>query len=51
MKGKLTYQGGMAGSGGGGSAATIQGNVQVDGNVDASGTIMDGGGNSNHHSH
>lgn len=51
VQGKLTYQGGMAGSGGGGSAATIQGNVQVDGNVDASGTVMDGGGNSNHHSH
>lgn len=47
---KLTYQGGMAGSGGG-TAATIQGNVQVDGNVNASGSIMDGGGNSNHHSH
>ena len=44
-------QGGMAGSGGSGAAATIQGNVQVDGNIDASGSIMDAGGNSNHHSH
>lgn len=58
VKGKLTYQGGMAGSGGAGAAAVItgnvqveDGNVQVDGNVDASGSIMDGGGNSNHHSH
>lgn len=57
IKGKLTYQGGMAGSGGSGAAATIQGNVQVegnvgvDGNVNASGSVMDGGGNSNHHSH
>jgi phage baseplate assembly protein gpV len=47
----LTYKGGMAGSGGSGAAATIQGNVQVDGNIDASGSIMDAGGNSNHHSH
>lgn len=51
VKGKLTYQGGMAGSGGSGAAASIQGNVQVDGGVNASGSIMDGGGNSNHHSH
>jgi phage baseplate assembly protein V len=51
VKGKLTYQGGMAGSGGAGAAAVITGNVQVDGNVDAAGSIMDGGGNSNHHSH
>lgn len=51
VKGKLTYQGGMAGSGGSGSAAAITGNVQVDGSINASGSIMDGGGNSNHHSH
>ncbi|MCM3011385.1 phage baseplate assembly protein V, partial [Bacillus subtilis] len=51
VKGKLTYQGGMAGSGGGGAAAAITGNVQVTGNIDATGTIMDAGGNSNHHSH
>lgn len=51
VKGKLTYQGGMAGSGGGGAAASITGNVQVEGNINASGSIMDGGGNSNHHSH
>ncbi len=51
VKGKLTYQGGMAGSGVGGAAAVITGNVQVDGDVAASGAIMDGGGNSNHHSH
>ena len=40
----------MAGSGGG-TAAAITGNVQVNGNIDATGTIMDAGGNSNHHSH
>ena len=51
VKGKLTYQGGMAGSGGSGAAAVITGNVQVNGNIDATGTIMDVGGNSNHHSH
>ncbi|WP_322080229.1 phage baseplate assembly protein V [Burkholderia cenocepacia] len=49
IKGKLTYQGGMAGSGGDG--ATLTGNMKIDGNVDATGTIMDAGGNSNHHSH
>ncbi|WP_353326188.1 hypothetical protein [Chitiniphilus shinanonensis] len=31
MRGRLTYQGGMAGSGGAGAAATIQGNVRVEG--------------------
>lgn len=51
VKGKLTYQGGMAGSGGSGAAASITGNVQVEGNINATGTIMDAGGNSNHHSH
>lgn len=52
VKGKLTYQGGMAGTGGsGGAAAVIAGNVQVDGGINATGSIMDGGGNSNHHSH
>lgn len=49
VKGKLTYQGGMDGSGGGGSS--IKGDFNVDGNVNATGTVMDGGGNSNHHSH
>lgn len=29
----------------------LTGNLQVNGNIDASGTIMDGSGNSNHHSH
>lgn len=51
VEGKLTYQGGMVGSGGEGAAAVIEGNVQVDGSIDATGSIMDGGGNSNHHSH
>jgi len=49
----LTYNGGMIGKGGSGgtAAASIQGNVQVQGDITASGSIMDGGGNSNHHSH
>ena len=51
IAGLLTYQGGMSGSGGSGSAASIQGNVQVDGNINATGNVMDGGSNSNHHSH
>ncbi|OHX19496.1 phage baseplate assembly protein V [Chromobacterium sphagni] len=51
VKGKLVGQGGMAVSGGAGSAAVISGNVQVDGDVNANGVIMDAGGNSNHHSH
>ncbi|NLR73590.1 phage baseplate assembly protein V [Leeia aquatica] len=53
VKGRLTWQGGMTGSGGSGSGttATIHGNIHVDGNIDATGSIMDAGGNSNHHSH
>lgn len=30
---------------------TMKGDLQVDGNVNAAGTVMDAGGNSNHHSH
>jgi len=30
---------------------TVNGNVQVDGNVNATGSVMDGTGNSNHHTH
>ncbi|ELV2844213.1 phage baseplate assembly protein V [Enterobacter cloacae] len=48
---KLTWLGGMMGSGGVGSSAVITGNVNVQGNVNVSGSVMDGGGNSNHHSH
>ncbi|UTH73990.1 phage baseplate assembly protein V [Chromobacterium sp. IIBBL 290-4] len=51
VKGKLVGQGGMAVSGGAGSAAVISGDVRVDGDVSASGSIMDAGGNSNHHTH
>ncbi|GLR13261.1 phage baseplate assembly protein [Chitinimonas prasina] len=57
----LTYMGGMAGFGSaqgtGGPAAVIhgpvqvRGNVLIEGNLDASGSVMDAGGNSNHHSH
>ena len=48
---KLTYLGGMAGSGGGDASAVIEGGVRVSGDINATGSIMDGGGNSNHHSH
>lgn len=48
---KLTWLGGMAGSGGSGNSAIITGNVNVLGNVSASGKLIDNGGNSNHHSH
>lgn len=30
---------------------TLKGNLQVSGNINAEGTVMDVGGNSNHHSH
>lgn len=32
-------------------ATTVDGDLTVTGNVEAAGTVMDGGGNSNHHSH
>ncbi|MCS3806689.1 phage baseplate assembly protein V [Chromobacterium alkanivorans] len=51
VKGKLVGQGGMAVSGGGGAAAVISGKVEVEGDIHASGSVMDSGGNSNHHSH
>ena len=38
-------------SGGTGATATITGNVKVEGNIDATGSIIDAGGNTNHHSH
>lgn len=50
VDGTLTYKNGMVGSGGSTTAA-IQGNIVVDGNVEATGTIIDAGGNTNHHSH
>lgn len=47
----LSYLSGLSGAGGGGAGASIAGDIQVTGNIAASGTVMDGGGNSNHHSH
>ncbi|QDQ29136.1 phage baseplate assembly protein V [Chitinimonas arctica] len=51
----LTYLGGMAGygtaTGAGGAVARIHGDIAIEGNLSATGTVMDGGGNSNHHSH
>lgn len=56
--GNLTVQKALSVQGGGGGTSTtitgnvqVQGSVSVNGNVDASGSIMDAGGNSNHHSH
>ncbi|STQ91414.1 phage baseplate assembly protein V [Iodobacter fluviatilis] len=49
VDGLLTYLGGLEGSGGGGSKFT--GRVDVDGDVHATGSIIDVAGNSNHHSH
>ncbi|QBP09858.1 phage baseplate assembly protein V [Cupriavidus metallidurans] len=53
VEGRLTYLGGMSGKPGpgGGKAADIEGDIGVNGNMDVSGTVMDGGGNSNHHRH
>ncbi len=44
-------RGGMAGSGGNGAAASIQGNVEVNGNVHSTGSMLSDGPNSNHHGH
>lgn len=51
VKGKLTYQGGMEGSGGEGIAAKIKGNIDIDGNAHTTGSMLSDGPNSNHHSH
>lgn len=55
VTGNLTVDGAIVGKGGlavsGGSGVSVEGNIGVQGNIDASGAIMDGGGNSNHHSH
>jgi len=49
--GNLTIAGSLTMGTGGGATATITGNVQVQGSINATGSIMDSGGNSNHHSH
>ncbi|WP_296663515.1 phage baseplate assembly protein V [Paraburkholderia sp.] len=51
IDGQLAYKGGMSGSGGDGATAVIKGRVRVDGDIEASGKVMDAGGNSNHHRH
>lgn len=58
VQGLLSYENGLAGRGGrAGAAAVIHGDVQVEGQIalegdmQATGSIMDAGGNSNHHSH
>ncbi|KFK91944.1 MULTISPECIES: phage baseplate assembly protein V [unclassified Serratia (in: enterobacteria)] len=51
VKKKLTYEGGMEGSGGDGAAATITGNLNILGDAHASGSMLSDGENSNHHSH
>lgn len=51
VKKLLTYLKGLVGKGGGGAGASIEGDIQVNGNVTATGTILDASGNSNHHVH
>ena len=51
VKKLLTYLKGLLGKGGGGAGASIEGDIQVNGNVSATGAILDAGGNSNHHVH
>ena len=54
---EIKAESGASMSGGGGEAkiqgspVRIQGDLIVEGNISATGTIMDTGGNSNHHSH
>ena len=51
--GHLLVAGGLAvqGQGAGNATAVINGHALVNGDIDGTGTIMDAGGNSNHHSH
>lgn len=60
--GLLTYTQGLTGAGGETTATItgtvhiigqliVEGNVDVDGDIDATGDIIDGGSNTNHHSH
>lgn len=50
--GKLTVVQSIAVQGaGGGTSTVISGDVTVNGSISATGSIMDAGGNSNHHSH
>ena len=51
VRGKLIYEGGMAGSGGEGVTATIHGNIEIKGNAHATGSMLSDGENSSHHSH
>lgn len=51
VQGQLHYLDGLSGATKNGNAATLQGNVIVIGNINATGAIIDTGGNSNHHSH
>lgn len=51
IKKLLTYLKGLVGKGGGGAGASIEGDIQVNGNVTATGAILDASGNSNHHRH
>lgn len=51
VKKLFTYLKGLIGRGSGGAGASIEGDIQVTGNISATGTILDAGGNSNHHSH
>lgn len=51
VKKLLTYLKGLVGKGGGGAGASIDGDIYINGNIWATGSIIDAEGNSNHHSH
>ena len=51
VKKLLSYLSGLVGKGGGGVGASIEGEIQVNGSINATGSVIDGGGNSNHHTH
>lgn len=52
MTGDLAVAGSITVAGaGGGTSTVISGDVTIEGNLSATGTVMDGGGNSNHHAH
>lgn len=52
VTGRLTVQDGLRIFGGSeGSTVAVTGDISIQGNIDATGSIMDAAGNSNHHSH
>jgi len=51
IEGNVNIVGNLAVAGGGASSVNIVGNLEVVGNIHATGSIIDEGGNTNHHSH